>query len=243
VVRPAGDRGSRGDREVGGVIVLECDNCERSFEVEPDQAGGKVPCPYCGDVNRVPPASPAAAEPARKPAGRARSAEPAQTFEGRPLPPDEGPEQGICVVHPAMVRAHPFRLLAILILLAGGGVLAIWGSSTDTGWTWVQWPGLILAVAGALWWIAWYLGAHLWVKLEISNKRTVRKEGIVRRNSSEVLHDHVRNVEIRQSFLQRLTNVGYLGISSSGQDGIEIEVRDLPKPYELKSLIDAYRNL
>ena len=81
------------------------------------------------------------------------------------------------------------------------------------------------------------------VKLEISNKRTVRKEGIVRRNSSEVLHDHVRNVEIRQSFLQRLTNVGYLGISSSGQDGIEIEVRDLPKPYELKSLIDAYRNL
>jgi hypothetical protein len=37
--------------------------------------------------------------------------------------------------------------------------------------------------------------------------------------------------------------VGYLGISSSGQDGIEIEVRDLPRPYELKALIDNYRNM
>ena len=62
-------------------------------------------------------------------------------------------------------------------------------------------------------------------------------------HTSEVLHDHVRNVEIRQSFLQRITKVGSLGISSSGQDGIEIEVRDMPKPYELKSLIDAYRNM
>ena len=65
----------------------------------------------------------------------------------------------------------------------------------------------------------------------------------MRRHTSEVLHDHVRNIEIRQSFLQRITNVGYLGISSSGQDGIEIEIKDLPKPYELKALIDKYRNL
>ena len=38
------------------MIEIECDNCERVFEVSPKQAGGKVPCPHCGDVNRVPPA-------------------------------------------------------------------------------------------------------------------------------------------------------------------------------------------
>jgi hypothetical protein len=229
------------------MIVLECDNCEQSFEVDPAEAGGKVPCPFCGDVNRVPVPESTAPEPARDPAPaparRAPAAESPGTWEGRPLPPDEGPEQEICTVHPAMFRAHPFRLLAILVLLAGGGALALWAGNLETGWSWLKWPGIILVVAGAVWWIAWYFGAHLWIKLEVSNKRTVRKEGIIRRHSSEVLHDHVRNVEINQSFIQRMTNTGYLGISSSGQDGIEIEVRDLPRPYELKSLIDAYRNL
>jgi hypothetical protein len=227
------------------VIVLECDNCEQTFEVDPAEAGGKVPCPHCGDVNRVPAQEPAASEPApaKEPARAAPAGEGPGTWEGRPLPPDEGPETEICMVHPAMVRAHPFRLALIVALLVGGGVLAIWAGGREDGWSWLKWPGFIAVIAGALWWIAWYLGAHLWVKLEISNKRTVRKEGIIRRHSSEVLHDHVRNVEIKQSFIQRMTNVGYLGISSSGQEGIEIEVRDLPRPYELKSLIDAYRNL
>jgi uncharacterized membrane protein YdbT with pleckstrin-like domain len=212
------------------VIVLECDNCERSFEVESRHAGGKVPCPHCGDVNRVPGDTEPAAEPAKR-------------LGGKELPPDEGPEQEICAVHPAMARAHPFRFLAIGILLIGGGALAIWAATSETVANFWAWTGLLACLAGVIWWLAWYVSAHLWVKLEISNKRTVRKEGIIRRHTSEVLHNHVRNVEIRQSFLQRLMKVGYLGISSSGQDGIEIEVRDLPRPYELKALIDNYRDM
>jgi hypothetical protein len=223
------------------VIVLECDNCERSFEVDSGQAGAKVPCPFCGDVNRVPGDAPASSEPDPKPAARKPGA-PAKSFNGRTLPPDDGPEQEICMVHPAMFQAHPFRFLSILVLVVVGATVAIWAPTTER-FGWLLWPGLIAAVAGAVWWVAWYVGAHLWVKLEISNKRTIRKEGIIRRHTSEVLHDHVRNVEIRQSFLQRIMKVGYLGISSSGQDGIEIEVRDLPRPYELKSLIDEYRNM
>ncbi|MHC4142499.1 MAG: hypothetical protein ACYSUF_11680 [Planctomycetota bacterium] len=62
------------------MIVLECDNCERSFEVESRHAGGKVPCPHCGDVNRVPGDTEPAAEPAKR-------------LGGKELPPDEGPEQ------------------------------------------------------------------------------------------------------------------------------------------------------
>ena len=102
---------------------------------------------------------------------------------------------------------------------------------------------LVTTLAGAGWWVVWYVTAHLWVKLTISNKRTIRHEGIIRRHTSEVLHDHVRNVAIKQSFLQRMLNVGYIGISSSGQDGIEIEVRDIPRPYAVKALIDEYREM
>ena len=211
------------------MISIECDNCERSFEAKLSDAGGKVPCPFCGDINRVPAAE---AEPRKTGSPAARS-----------LPPDEGPEREISVVHPAMARAHPFRFLAIAVLFLGGGVLAIWAVVSDTVPQWLAWPGLVVSLAGVVWWVAWYVGAHLWVKLEISNKRTVRTEGIIRRHTSEVLHDHVRNVEIKQNFLQRIMNVGYLGISSSGQDDIEIEIKDLPKPYELKTLIDQYRDM
>ncbi len=204
------------------MITIECDDCERTFDIEDEQAGGKVACPYCGDMNRVP------------------EAHGPQT---KGLPPDEGPEQDISVVHPAMFRAHPFRFLAIAVLVLGGIVLAIAAISSDKVWAWLSWVGLVLSVTGVIWWVVWFVAAHLWVKLTISNKRTIRHEGIVRRHTSEVLHDHVRNVEIKQSFLQRLLNVGYIGISSSGQDDIEIEVRDIPRPYAVKALIDEYREM
>ena len=100
-----------------------------------------------------------------------------------------------------------------------------------------------MMIAAAAWWLMWFVLVHLWVKLRISNKRTIRRDGIIRRHTSEVLHDHVRNVEIKQSVIQRIFDVGYLGISSSGQDGIEIEILDIPEPYKVKALIDEYRDM
>lgn len=202
------------------MIEIECDNCERTFSVSPEKAGGRVPCPHCSDVNRVP----------------------AQKPESSDRPPEGGPEKEIYQVRPAMFRAHPFRYSLLVAIFLGGGVLTIWGVLPEhsSGWSWL---GTLMIVAAVASWVVWFVGVHLWVKLSISNKRTIRQEGIIRRHTSEVLHDHVRNVEIKQSFFQRIFNVGYLGISSSGQDDIEIEARDLPKPYEIKALIDQYREM
>ncbi|MCH8825078.1 MAG: PH domain-containing protein [Planctomycetes bacterium] len=209
------------------MITIECDDCERTFEIEDEQAGGKVACPYCGDMNRVPEAQDSITK----------------GPEAKGLPPDAGPEQDICTIHPAMFCAHPFKFSAIVILVLGGVTLAIAAKVSDNVANWLSWLGIVLTVAGALWWMYWYVASHLWIKLTISNKRTIRHEGIIRRHTSEVLHDHVRNVEIRQSLLQRILKVGYIGISSSGQDGIEIEVKDIPRPYAIKALIDEYRDM
>jgi uncharacterized membrane protein YdbT with pleckstrin-like domain len=150
----------------------------------------------------------------------------------------------IRIVRPAMFRAHPFRGLLLLTLAGGGVALAAWSLPAAAAAQKVPgWLGLVLLAAAALWLLKWYVGERLWLALHISNKRTLRREGIIRRHTSEVLHDHVRDVEIRQTFLQRVFNVGYLGISSSAQGGIEIEVRDIPAPYKVKALIDQYRNL
>ncbi len=223
------------------MIKIACDNCEVVFEVDPAEAGGKVSCPECGDINRVP---------AKAPAGNAASeptsphvAGPGSGPEAKGLPPDHGPEQEICVIRPAMFRAHPLRGSLLAALLAGGGVLAIWSTVSESVGAWVAWVGVVLMAGSGVGWLVWFLAVHMWIKLRISNKRTVRREGIIKRHTSEVLHNHVRNVEIKQSFSQRIFNVGSLGISSSGQEGIEIEIMDIPDPLKVKALIDEYRDM
>jgi len=47
----------------------------------------------------------------------------------------------------------------------------------------------------------------------------------------------VRNV-VTES---QLMYVGSIGISSSGQSGIEIFIRGIPNPYDVKTIIDFYR--
>ena len=221
------------------MIEIVCDNCERTFEVSDELAGGKVECPMCGDVNRVPPLP---VKEARPPRAGERKPAPGPSEWGGELPPDEGPEQHICDVRPAMFRAHPFRAVIIFVLFAGGLVLAGAAAGGEKA-RWLAYLGLLPSVFAVLWAAKWWIGAHWWVKLSISNKRTVQQEGIIKRRTSEVLHDHVRNVEIEQSFLQRLFGTGSIGISSAGQDGIEILVKDIPNPYKVKELIDLYREM
>lgn len=203
-------------------MQIECDRCEEPFDVPEEQAGEKIPCPHCGDINRVPVLD----SPLRQ-----------------GLPAEDAPEAVIRVVRKSMFRAHPFRYLCIVLLFLGGIVLAIAARPSDRLADWLLWPGLIVALAALGWWLVWWITATLWMRIKLTNKRTIWSEGLIRRHTSEVLHDHVRNVRIRQSFLQRLMRVGYIGISSAGQDGIEIEAPDIPDPDEVKAIIDQYRDM
>lgn len=214
------------------MITIQCDNCEKTFEVSDAEAGGKVSCPHCGDVNRVPPTStPAGAAPTSTTSGKSAAAGSAAAGE-----------QEICIVRPAMFRAHPLRYSIIILLALGGLAAAIWAKGWDKG-AFLFYLGLLAMVGGALWWGYWWLATTMWMKVRITNKRTIRHEGIIRRHTTEVLHDHVRSVDIRQNVLQRIFNVGYIGIDSAGQDGIEIQIQDIPAPHRVKEVIDRYRRM
>ena len=215
------------------MIEIICDACERSFAVDDEIAGGKVPCPSCGDINRVP------LEGAR--ASSARSTEAESRVVPRGAPPADDAERDIAVVRPAMFGAHPFKFTGIVLLVVAGLAGAIWGWRAEKAWA--AYLALAPALFGAGWMVQWWVATYFWIKITITNKRTIRHEGIIRRHSTEVLHDHVRSVDIRQNFVQRLFNVGYIGIDSAGQDGIEIEIRDIPRPYDIKKTIDRYRTM
>ena len=224
------------------MITIKCDNCERDFQVEDDAAGEKAACPYCNDVNRVPGTNAVRVAPAAgKPVATAAQGEEAEKL--------------IKVVRQGMFRAHPFWYSLMVLIGLGGVFLAVMAGTTQefADKRWLTWVGVALAGVAVLWWLGWWAAPHRWVKLTITNKRIIRQEGIIVRKTSEVMHKHVTNVMIRQRFMDRIFNVGYIGIDSAGQGGepavgkagertnIEIEVEHIPKPYEVKKIIDQYR--
>ncbi len=175
--------------------------------------------------------------------GGAGAPEPRSPITGGGGSREPGPEERICVVHPAMFRAHPARYLLLVLMFVGGVTALLTGFVQAERYGWLRYPGLAATLGGAGWWLWWWFFSTVCIKLEITNKRSIRQEGFIRRTSTEVLHDHVRSVDISQGFVQRVFNVGYIGIDSAGQDGIEIEIRDIPRPYDVKAIIDRYRRM
>jgi uncharacterized membrane protein YdbT with pleckstrin-like domain len=101
-------------------------------------------------------------------------------------------------------------------------------------------PITACSVLGVLLLLSWWLDC-LGHRLIVTDRRTIFRKGLLGKFTNEVLHSHVRNIQISQSLFQRLMHVGAIGISSSGQSGIEIFARGIPNPYDVKSIIDHYR--
>ena len=220
------------------VITTRCDRCDAPLSFPDDHAGRRVPCPHCGDINRLaeattPPeviATPGVPKPKR--ADRAAAAG---------FPPDHGPEQPVRLVRPAMLRARPLSF-AVASLLLVGGLAAGLAFLIVTPLAWASVLGGLVALVGGIWLGVWKV-LTLAAGLEITTKRTIERRGLFRRDTSEVLHDNIRNIQVNQTFWQRVWNVGGIGISSSGQDGIEVQMKDIPRPRDLQRIIDLYRPL
>ncbi len=114
--------------------------------------------------------------------------------------------------HPAMFRNHPFYF-----------VLCI---------------ALCVVVVGVILLLIWYFQV-LGTKLVITEDCTTLRRGVFSKYTNEVMHDSVRNVQVGQTFFQRILGVGNIGISSAGQSGVEIFVRGIPDPERVRDLIHA----
>jgi len=212
------------------MIRLTCDNCSKPIDVDDDMAGQKVKCPACGDVNVIPAAG-KRADAAPKPDRATEAGYPAA----------DAPEVRVMLVRRAMFRARPLTfLLLVLGVLAG----AVWAAYALLGMT----PASpVAAIAGAAVAVACLLILGWWrivasgEVLEITNKRTMGRTGILSKATSDVMHKDVRNIQVRQTFRERLMNVGELCVSSAAEDDHEILVKDLPRPNRVREVIDLYR--
>lgn len=125
-------------------------------------------------------------------------------------------ERVLYEAHPAMFRNNPIWFIVCVLLCAIG-------------------VGFILL-------LVWYLQT-LSTTLIVTNEQTTLRKGLLSKNTNDVFHENVRNIQVKQSFFQRLMGVGYVGISSSGQSGLEIEVNGIPDPDRVKEIIDEHRRV
>ena len=77
--------------------------------------------------------------------------------------------------------------------------------------------------------VHWFFDARFQT-MTITVERTIWARGIFKRETSEVQHDDVRNIQVKQTFVDRILGVGRIAISSAGQDEMKIDVRDVPRP-------------
>lgn len=142
------------------------------------------------------------------------------------------------VVRAAMFRAKPlhFCAMALLIVLGVAGVIyGLWKGSTAY---WII--GAVGSAGGLVWWAIWKVST-LDQTITVTSRRTIETLGLFSKRTTEVMHDDIRNITVTQSFVQRLLNVGTIGVSSAAQGDVEIVAKDVPGPYAIRDRINKQR--
>ena len=192
------------------VLTTACPYCKQQVDSTLDHLDGPVVCPHCHkpfEMEMPTAVVTAVAEVDGKSANRRRMAQ-------------EPGERTLAKVHPVVFRARPIATLVISIVgLAAATVLilgllgmTVAGVAFDETMmvgpasllTWVC-AIILLAVACV---VGYWILLSKFTTLTITDDRTIYREGLISRDTSEVQHDDVRNIQLDQSFGQRLLGVG-----------------------------------
>ncbi len=226
------------------MIAITCDNCDKALQVDDQLAGTKYACPHCSDINRIPKrviTDQSVEEPDEDAVEESSKEEHIDKAAAAGYPADSGAEVRVMRVRRCWFRSRVIRFVLVSAIGLAGVIGLIWMAIGDhTSWYYAGFVPMALFMVGM---IGWWWVTRFTASLEITTKRTIMHHGLFSRSTSEVVHDNIRNVTVDQSFLQRMYRVGKLGIASSGQDGIEIQVNHLPNPDRLSEIIDLYRPL
>lgn len=236
--------------------TLSCEACGIPFTILAASDGQKLSCPHCGDVNiyRAPRGTtnhntPAPPAPPQTPADPAAARE-ADTHRATPAPlPSPAappptaarvgePERDVLSVHPVMFRARPLAFSGLVLAVLAGGVGAFWLHASGPMWT--AFAAGIASLAALATLGIWKL-LTLGERLTVTNKRVRLRRGLLGRSSTEMLHRTIQDIEVQQSFFQRLFKSGTLRIANSGEEGDDIRMDHAPDPVAIQRTIDSFR--
>lgn len=211
-------------------LRYQCPQCQKTVRVDESVMGKQVDCPMCG--------RPFVAEtPVARPLGPAEGEE-VEAMASVKLEADD--ESELEVVYPVIFRRHFFGTILSILMVLGGVGLIVFGGLTATL---LVAPGLyfliggsVLVLVGGFYLLKWWIIAKT-QQLTLTTERCLYRSGILKRNTSEVRHDDVRNIKLNQNFMERILKFGDIAISSSGQDDMEIVIRNIPHPQNIVDII------
>ena len=135
-----------------------------------------------------------------------------------------------------MARSSPMQFTACWLgVLASTGLL-VW--SVTHGQAAAGWVSAAILVLLLIVLLTWWLDT-IATSLTVTTRRTTLRRGIFEKNTNEVQHDDVRNIQVDQNVMHRLLGVGTLKVSSSGQDDLEIVVDGIVHPARVAQMIRA----
>lgn len=215
-------------------VEFRCPHCKSTVNVNEHLLGSVVDCPNpdCGQSFLAEP-------PRGQPVMKGES-------ERRDEPDDAKhqvttDEEVLKQVHPSMWRRHPFRFVGLWLLLLVGAVCLVGAYVLGRSWFGLEagmlgTVGLVFVGVGGVLLLVWWLSVKF-ITLTVTNKRTIYRQGIVSRDINEIRHNDVRNLQVEQGAFERIMSIGDIGISSAGQEDIEIEAHDIPHPDKIADLV------
>ncbi|MFQ6052069.1 MAG: PH domain-containing protein [Candidatus Hydrothermarchaeota archaeon] len=94
-------------------------------------------------------------------------------------------------------------------------------------------------------WLIIPLVVALWKRaslvFRVYEDRIVLERGVLSKEIKEIFITDIRTIDVRQSFIQRIFNIGDLMIATSGTSGYESIAYGLPDPKGIKDVIIAQR--
>jgi len=223
------------------VLTTTCPYCQHEVDSTIDHIGGPVICPGCNkpfEIKMPTAVVTSVHEVDEKRANKERMA----------IEPEE---RTLATVHPVVFRTRPVAsvILGLLFVIAVAAMIMSVAGMSVAGYSFDE--TMTLGPASLLTWVCgitllaivcvvgYWMVLSQFTTLTVTDDRTIYQRGFVSRETSEVQHNDVRNIQLDQSFVQRILRVGGVSISSSGQDDLEVVAKRLPNPKRIIELIRA----
>jgi len=216
-------------------MIVRCPRCQSPVQIAPEKVGATLQCPNgeCAQPFQaaLPTAQPAAQSPPAPQPGPPQ-APVAQLVNPPAEPPPattaaEAPENEVARVHLDMLRRYPFRCAAYLLGIIAGIAAVFWTMNLGVPF----WSIVFAAVTAFFAWrlMAWWVRMHS-TTVMITTKRCIVETGALTRQSSEILRQHITDLEVRQDMVMRLLDVGDLIITSNNGTKHQVVLMAVPHP-------------
>jgi uncharacterized membrane protein YdbT with pleckstrin-like domain len=154
------------------------------------------------------------------------------------LPRLDGGEDGVDDVICELNRSvwyKPFHFVGSLLLMLASlaSIFFVTGEWANVG-RYVL-GGLFLI--GLVWLLAYLFVTKVAATYRISEMRCQAEIGFISREIREVEIRHIRNINVRQTILQRVCGIGDVEISTAGGAGIEVSFQSVADPLNVRRMI------